>query len=445
MKCPAADEVPSVDEVIEMQPTRDTGSRAYPWYVLAVLGLVSIANYYDRNLISILVEPIKRDLHLSDAQLGLLSGFAFALAYSVFGIPVARLADRYGRAKILSASLALWSLMTILTARSTGFLTMALARSGVAIGEAGGLPATHALVADYFEPKRRGRALSVIGVCGGLGLSLALAAGGVISDWRGWRVAFALSGLPGLLIAVLLVTTVREPQRTLPQGGAGPAPASLGLREVIRTLRGRRSYVHLCIGLGIAAIGAYGQFSWTPAFLMRTYHMSAGQVGGYYSAVVGPATLISIFLGGAINDWLVRRDKRAPFWILATCFGVSVPATLAFLLIHNFAFAMAMSLVTTVIGGLWVAPSYALVQSLAGPSLRAIAAAIFMMLVNVVGLGLGPWLTGALSDRLAGKFGTESLTVSLCLVTLTCAVGVVNFLLATRTVAADIAEAEGTA
>jgi MFS family permease len=213
---------------------------------------------------------------------------------------------------------------------------------------------------------------------------------------------------------------------------------------VIRTLRGRRSYVHLCIGLGIAAIGAYGQFSWTPAFLMRTYHMSAGQVGGYYSAVVGPATLISIFLGGAINDWLVRRDKRAPFWILATCFGVSVPATLAFLLIHNFAFAMAMSLVTTVIGGLWVAPSYALVQSLAGPSLRAIAAAIFMMLVNVVGLGLGPWLTGALSDRLAVKFGSEALTVSLCLVTLTCAVGVVNFLLATRTVAADIAEAEGT-
>jgi MFS family permease len=173
--------------------------------------------------------------------------------------------------------------------------------------------------------------------------------------------------------------------------------------------------------------------------------MSAGEVGKYYSAVAAPATLISILAGGALNDWLVPTNKRASFWILAGCFGVTVPTTWAFLLVHNFVFAMTMSLVITVVGGLWVAPSYALVQSLAGPNLRAIAAAIFMLLVNVVGLGLGPYLTGAISDRLTGRFGNEALTVSLCLVTLTCAAGVVNFVLATRTVTADIAEAEGTA
>ncbi len=420
-----------------MQPESPT--RQYSNYVLFVLGLVSVTNYYDRNLISILVEPIKRDLSLSDSQIGLLSGIGFALMYSILGIPMARLADRYGRVRILSAVLAIWSTMTVLSGRTTGFLSMLLARIGVGVGEAGGLPATHALVADYFPAKQRGRALSVIGVGGGLGLTLALAGGGWINDWRGWRVAFYVAGVPGLLLAVLILLTVREPTRRgvgTPANGLSPA-----LGTVLRTLWGRRSYVQLCAGLGIAAIGAYGQSTWTPAFLMRSYHLSAGQVGGYYSAVVGPATLASILLGGVLNDWLVKRDERWPFWILALCFGISIPASLAFFLVHNFAFAMTMTVITTVVGGLWVAPSYALVQSLAGPSLRAIAAAIFMMLVNIVGLGLGPYLVGLLSDTLTSRLGEQALTASLCFVTLTCAIGVVNFVLAARSVEADVASA----
>jgi MFS family permease len=417
--------------------------RGYSWYVLAVLGLVSLANYYDRNLISILVEPLKRDLHLSDSQIGLLTGFAFALAYGVFGIPVARLADRYGRVRILSISVALWSVMTALTARTVGFVSMALARAGVAIGEAGGLPPTHALVAEYFEPERRGRALSLMGVCGGLGFTFAYAGGGLINDWRGWRVAFLLSGIPGLLVAVLLACTVREPPRPSPPQSATGAAEPMSLREVSAILWRRRAFVHLCVGLGIAAIGAYAQAAWSPAFLMRVYHMSAARVGSFYSLVAGPATLLSIFAGGALNDWLVRRDKRGPFWILALSFGSIVPASFVLFLVHNFALNMALSFIVTVLAGLWVGPSYALVQSLAGPRLRAVAAAIFMMLVNVVSLGLGPYLTGVLSDALTPRFGTDALTVSLCVMTLTCGIGVVNFLLATRTAAVDMDEAEG--
>jgi len=274
----------------------------YPGYVLTVLGLVSILNYYDRNLITILVEPIKRDLHLSDSRIGLLSGIGFALMYSLLGIPMARLADRHGRAKVLACTLAVWSLMTVLSGRAVNFTTMLLARVGVGVGEAGGLPATHAIVADYFAAVNRGKALSVIGICGALGISLALAGGGLISDWRGWRVAFYLGGLPGLALSILVLFTVGERKSANLPASAPQSPPTIKLRTVFAALWRRRSYVHLCIGLGIAAIGAYGQFAWTPAFLMRSYNLSAGRVGSYYSVAVGPATIAAVFLGGALND-----------------------------------------------------------------------------------------------------------------------------------------------
>jgi MFS family permease len=425
----------------------NTRAASYSWYVLGVLCAVSIVNYYDRNLISILVEPIKHDLHASDSELGLLTGFAFALAYSAFGIPVARLADRWGRARVLGLSLLAWSVTTILSAQCRGFTSMALARAGVAICEAGALPATHALVAEYFDEQRRGRALSLIGVAGGLGVTLALAAGGLINEWYGWRMAFVLSGIPGLFLAVLLWVTVREPEPGLSAAaGGGPAAsdepvATPSLGEALRALWHRPAYVCLCAGLGIALIGVYGQFAWTPAFLMRSYHMSSAAVGEYYSVVVGPATLLSIFLGGVLNDWLVTKDPRAPFWILAGSFALVVPASLTFFLVHDFSFAMGISLVTTVIGGVWVAPAYSLVQSLAGPRLRAIAAAVFMMTVNVVGMGLGPFLTGALSDHFASAWGDQALAVSLCVVTLIGGLGVFPLLRATKTVTADVARA----
>jgi len=415
---------------------------AYSWYVLGVLGCVSVANYYDRNLISILVEPIKRDLRLSDAQMGLLSGFAFALAYSIFGIPVARLADRYGRTRILSVALAVWSAMTVLTGRTAGYLSMLLARAGVAMGEAGALPATHALVADYFGPERRGTALSMIGVCGGLGATLALAGGGLINDWRGWRTAFSLGGIAGLVLAIVLWSTVSEPARAAVGNQEADRRASLG--STVRTLWRRRSYLHLCVGLAICAVGAYGQLAWTPTFLMRSYHLSTAQVGGYYSAAVGPATLVSIILGGALNDWLLKRRKSAPLWILAVTFSVTVPASLVFFLVHHISLALGMAVVTTVLGSLWIGPSYALVQSLSGPALRATAAAIFMMIVNIVGLGLGPYLTGLLSDALAARFGDQALALSLSVVTTLSGLGVIHFAMAMRTVEADMAAAEGT-
>jgi MFS family permease len=353
---------------------------------------------------------------------------------------MARLADTLGRARVLGSVLAIWSVMTVLTGRTVNFATMLMARAGVGVGEAGGLPATHALIADYFSPRLRGKALSAIGICGSLGLSLALFGGGRINDWLGWRAAFYIGGLPGLALAALVLFTIREP-KVAGGGGSGPGRVKTDLKAVFATLWGRRSYVLLSAGLGIAAIGSYGQSVWTPAFLMRTYHLSAGSVGTSYSAVVLPASLISIFLGGAINDWLLKRDQRWPLWILTFSFALTVPLSLVFFLIHDFPVAMAIALVSTIIGGLWIGPSYALVQALAGPRLRAISAAIFMMIVNIVGLGLGPYVTGALSDALALRLGERALAISLCVVTMTCLIGAAFFLAATRTIAADVAQA----
>ena len=418
---------------------RKTHHPAYSGYVLLIVGLASVANYYDRNLLTILVEPVKRDLHISDAQVGLLAGLGFAVMYSLVGIPMARLADRFGRARVLGVALAVWSVMTALSGTTVNFVTMLAARIGVGVGEAGGLPASHALIADYFSPRWRGKALSVIGVSGGVGLTLAMALGGAIVDWRGWRMAFYLAGLPGVALALLVLLTIREPKLAR---AAEQSTAATPLGQVFATLWGRKSYVLLCVGLGIAAIGAYGHQAWTPAFLMRTYHKSAGEIGGLYSAAVGPATVISIFLGGGVNDWLAARDKRWPLWLLALAFGLTIPSTLLVVWTRDLNLALGVSVVSTLAGGLWVGPAYALVQSLSGERLRAISAAIFMMIVNIVGLGLGPVVVGVISDALKPGFGAAALTLSLSSISVTYVIGVVCFLAATRTVVADVAAAD---
>ncbi len=427
-------------------PQQAAGSHGYSLYVLAILGIVTVFDYYDRSLISILIEPIERGLHLDDAQIGLLSGVAFAFAYGVCGIPLARLADRYGRVRILTAGVFVWSVMTVATSRAVSFATMALARSGVALGEAGAFPSIQALVSDYFPVQRRGTALSVIGVCGGIGLTFALAGGGMLNDWLGWRGAFLLSGAPGLVLAVLLWLTVREPKRGGLAAIGDASTDNASLATSLRILAGRRSFVHLCIGLALVCIGAYAQSTWTPAFLMRTYHFSTGQVGAYYSAAVGPGTLVSIFLGGVLNDWFLRRKHyAAPVWILVAAFALMVPPAIVTYLTRNFALAMGLTLGTTLLGGVWVAPLYAVVQSLAGSNLRALAAAVASVITSVIGLSAGPYVAGLLSDLLAPRFGARSLGISLCLLNVTYVMGIIHFLLAIRTIKADVAEAEGLA
>lgn len=413
-------------------------------YVLVVLSLVSLANYYDRNLISILVEPIKHDLHVSDTQIGLLTGLAFAVVYTFVGIPVARLADRFGRSTVLGVALSVWSAMTVVTGFSASFATMLLARLGVACGEAGGLPTTHALAAEYFPAKDRGKALSAIAFFAAGGLSLALVAGGLIADRWGWRIAFFLGGGVGLVLALLMFLTVRDlkPPSRQAAGSTPSAEAAPSLGSAFSVLWKRKAYVHLCLGLGWACFGAYAQLAWSPAFLMRAYHLTTGQVSASYGGMTALATLGAILIGGFFTDALARRDARWPFWLLALAFGLGLPGALVTYLTHQYWLVLALILPLTGLQSLWIGPAYALVQNLSGSKLRATGAAIFMLVTNLIGLGLGPSAAGFMSDVLSRWFGADSLRYTLCIASLTFVPATIHFLLATRSVKADLAAAE---
>jgi MFS family permease len=419
-------------------------SKKYAWYALWLLFLVNLLNYFDRNLITILMEPIRKDLSLSDAQSGMLMGLAFAVIYSILGVPVARIADRGLRVTVLSVSLAVWSGMTTLCGFANSFATMFLARLGVGVGEAGGLPSTHALVAEYFPAQKRGLAMSIVAVGGSVGLLLGLILGGLLHGAFGWRYAFMIAGAPGLLLAATLMLTLREPRASQPSANA---LVRQNTRDALRELWGRKAYVLLTLGLGIATIGAYGHQTWIPTFLIRSFNLTTAQTGVLYGLASAPAALLGVLFGGVLTDRLSRKDARWPLWITAISFATMVPIALLFFLAPSVPtltsqplLVVALSIPIAMLGVMWTAPCFALIQNLAGARLRATAAAAFMLVTNLVGLSIGPAATGLLSDSLAPAFGADALRYALAIMTLPYLVGVTLFLMATRTVKADLAQ-----
>lgn len=409
-------------------------SKARAGYILLILCLISALNYYDRFLIGILVEDLKRDLSLSDAQIGLLSGLAFALVYSIASIPVASYADRGFRVRVLGTAAGIWSIMTGLCGMATGFWTMLFARFGVGIGESGGAPTTHAIVAETFGDKWRATALAAIGVAGAIGTSAAFAGGGYIAQHYGWRWAFFAAAVPGMVIAAIFALTVREPRRAATSGSGVAVPARTALGVLLR----RRAYLWVCGGVSIFSIGAFGSSAWTPAYLMRYFGRDAATVGLDYSAIIGPAAIIAVFAGGFLADWLGRKDPRAPYWLLAVSLFVSIPLGIVQLTTENYDTALAMAWPSALIGSLWISPTYAIVQALSGSKLRAIGAAFFMLCVNLIGQSLGPLVVGAMSDHFSAAYGNLGLRYALLISTSSFVAGGVAFLMAARTARADM-------
>ena len=399
--------------------TRAPLSNHYANYVLGVLTLMYMFNYLDRWVLSILLVDIQKEFGASDALMGFLLGPAFAVFYTTLGLPIARLADRMSRRTIVSVAFVTWSLMTAVSGLARGTATLALARIGIGIGEAGGTAPTHSLLADYFPPEKRAFAFGVFQQGVYLGQLVGLVAGAAIASALGWRVTFYVFGLSGIAAAALLYFTVREPER----GRFDPAPTRREeppkIGEVFRYLWKLRSFRAVAIGAGVASFGGTGFGSWMPALLERTLEMPKTDIGTQY----GTATAVSASLGalgaGKLADLLSRRDIRWLMWVPALSVLISLPFLLGQALATSPAMAIAMAVPSGLIGGGWAPAVYACVQQLAPARMRAVAAAVIVLFITLLGQGAGPWVIGFLNDFYAPRFGTDAIRYSMVTVLLT--------------------------
>lgn len=377
----------------------------YRHYVLGVLMLAYVANIMDRSVLAILLEPIRAEFHASDAQLGVLGGIAFAFFYSFFGIPIAAWADRSSRRDVLALAVAAWSVMTALCGAAGSFVQLLLARIGTGVGEAGGSPPSHSLIADYFAPLRRGTALSLYAMAVPIGAMLGAFLGGWGNELYGWRLTFMLVGLPGVLIALLVRFTVAEPSRGASEGVRPPDEAP-GFLAAARYLWHCRSFRHLALAAGMHAIVVYGASQWTASFLLRAHHLGTGAAGTWLALLQGVG-LVGTLLGGLLSDALSRRsgDPRWYLWVPAAATLGCLPFQLYGYQATALAPALACFAMATMLGATFFGPSYSVTQSLAPPRMRAVAASVLLFVQTMVGLGIGPWVVGLISDHLKPTLG----------------------------------------
>ena len=418
--------------------TDEDFSPAYANYVLAVLLVVYVLNFVDRQVLSILLTDIKADLQVSDTLLGVLSGPAFALFYTLAGVPIARWADRGSRRLIVSLGLTVWSGMTALCGLSQNFVQLALARVGVGVGEAAGSPPSHSLISDYFPPERRATALSIYAIGVYVGVMLGYLAGGWLNQTFDWRTAFIVVGLPGIPLALLVRLTVREP----PRGLSEPGPVdtrTIGLMEVARFLAARRSFVYLVTAASFQSLSGYAILAWGPTFLVRVHGMPIGEVGLWVGLITGVGGGLGAYLGGRVTDHLAAKDVRWTMWIAALVSLLGVPFAIPFLLLEDRVWALATFVPFYVLGAMYVGPLWSMTQNLVKVRMRALASALLLFILNLVGLGLGPLVVGFLNDLLEPRYGDESIRYSLLAVTLVGGLASLFFWLGGRHYAADLA------
>jgi sugar phosphate permease len=411
----------SVDRAVAAgtpSPAEQAASLAYRSYVLVVLVIVYTFNFIDRQIVGILAVPIKAELRLSDSQLGLMGGLAFALFYTFLGIPIARLADRVSRTGIMTAALALWSLMTAMCGFTHSFAQLFMARVGVGVGEAGGVAPAYSLICDYFPTKERARALSVYSFGIPIGSAVGIVLGGFITSLMSWRMAFFIVGLAGLLITPLLKLTVREPARGALDHAAGHdydhdrltnVASAPSLLQVIAVLARKPSFWGLSLGGASASMMGYGLFFWAPSFLVRSFHLSLLQASLGYGTLVLVGGLFGIWFGGVLADRYGEKRRAMYAFIPAMAFLATLPFYVAGVLSTTLWLSFAVLLVPTALGLLWLGPVLAAIQHLVPANMRATASALFLFINNLIGIGLGSTLIGLVSDSMRLRFGAESL------------------------------------
>lgn len=420
-------------------------SPAYRNYALAVLFMGYVVNFIDRSILAILLEPIKLDLELNDTQLGLLGGLAFALFYTTLGIPIAALADRWSRVKILSIAMIIWSGMTALCGMAQSFLMLLAARIGVGVGEAGASPPSHSLISDYFPIEKRATALSIYA----LGIPFGSMIGNLVGGWGaeelGWRHTFVLVGLPGILIALFIWFTLREPPRGMADAAMAPSTSQAAppVKQVLGLLWQRVSFRHLSVAAGLHSFVGYGAGTWNAPFLIRSHEMPIAEVGSWLALISGIGA-IGTFLGGYLADKLAARsqDRRWYLWVPGYATLAMVPFQfVAYLYGGIWAVIPCLGLVA-VLGGMYLGPSFAMTQALVTLRMRALASATLLFMLNIIGMGLGPYLVGVASDLLAPEFATDSLRYALCLAVLVNVWAALHYFVGARSLRRDLQTTE---
>ena len=418
----------------------DTGGHARR--ALAFLFVAYAFSYADRQILSILFQPIKEELLLSDTQLGFLGGIAFALTYALMGIPLAMVADRRSRKKVITISIAIFSFMTAACGLASNFVQMALARVGVGLGEAGVNPATNSIIADYFPPEKRSFAMSLIAIGAPAGILMGSVLGGVISDHMGWRAAFFVLGIPGLLLAVLVWGFVREPERGHADGLATSVseetPTLIETAQHIWCTPGMRN---LYLGSTLGSLVGYGVTSWVPSFLVRTHDLTMTEVGLLMAAGAGFLGISGTLAGGYLYDRFARESHLKAIRAIAIMQALAVPFAITFYLSESLVLGLIAFAYPAFAAGMFLGPDRALSQSLARLRMRSVAAAISMLVINLVGLGIGAQSVGVLSDLLAPRFGDASLGYAMAGVSLILLWSSLHFYLCGGTVDRDIERA----
>lgn len=382
------------------------------YYALGMLTLVYAFNFIDRQLLAILQESIKADLSLSDSQLGLLTGFAFAIFYVTAGIPIARWADHANRRNIVAGSLFIWSFMTALSGMVQNYTQLVLARIGVGIGEAGGSPPSHSMISDIFPPNRRATALGFYSTGVSFGILFGFLFGGWLNEYFGWRTAFLVVGIPGVFLSGLIMLTLREPTRGLIEQKTVTAE-SVPLKKVIQTLWESRTFRHLSLAASLNAFSGYSTASWTASFMIRSHEMSTGELGTWLAIIIGLCGAIGVFFGGMAADWLSPRDKRWYMWLPAISGFIAVPFMVAVYLADTPYVALSMMMIPGLLHQVYLGNTLATTHNLVGLKMRATSSAILFFILNIIGLGCGPFLVGVLSDQLSASHGADSLRLAM--------------------------------
>jgi MFS family permease len=407
------------------------------YYVLGVLTLVYALNFLDRTIFNVLIEPIKKEFVLSDTAMGLLAGFGFVLLYSLLGIPIARVADRLNRRNIVAASFAFWSAMTFLCGMASNVTSLALARIGVGLGESGSSPASQSIVADLFSKNERPRALGIFAIGTYLGIFLGYFIGGWVNQHYGWRMAFYAAGLPGIALAAILWLTISEPKRGAMAETFTPEP----LGATLRFLVSQQSFVIVLIGFCLTTYTNYATAAWIPPFLARVHHLSSTEIGTYAGTFKGLAGMAGTLVGGLVVARISHRDDRWKLWAPAIMSGLAGPAFALCMLTRDFTTMVTALALTSFLVGFHLGPIFAIAQTVARPSMRALASAIIALTATCFGQGVGPLTVGIINDALKNDYGSDAVRYSLLSASLTTMLGALLFVWAAHTIRDDIARA----